>query len=109
MGPRFFKRGNASIYQMLSRKTKGFNGAALFQARKLPRQVGGNLGQKGLQWGRAFSSAEIELPVLYRHPISVASMGPRFFKRGNLKKSASDRFKRVSFNGAALFQARKFN
>jgi len=36
-----------------------------------------------LQWGRAFSSAEIDSdPKEYFAQIN-ASMGPRFFKRGN--------------------------
>jgi len=36
-----------------------------------------------LQWGRAFSSAEIEYFDKDKNVGGDASMGPRFFKRGN--------------------------
>ncbi len=40
--------------------------------------------------------------------VDAASMGPRFFKHGNRIKSEFRAGKVTSFNGAALFQARKF-
>jgi len=38
-----------------------------------------------LQWGRAFSSAEIKPMDESSLSARFASMGPRFFKRGNIK------------------------
>jgi len=38
-----------------------------------------------LQWGRAFSSAEIFHIANFSYLACPASMGPRFFKRGNQK------------------------
>jgi len=64
MGPRFFKRGNRSNCCSCNYRIHCFNGAALFQARKLSWGA-------GVAWWRD------------------ASMGPRFFKRGNFQYSAS--------------------
>ncbi len=41
-----------------------------------------------LQWGRAFTNAEIAQAGSAEGPWGIASMGPRFHKRGN--GSASD-------------------
>ncbi len=59
MGPRFFKRGNSVENWYITFCCQCFNGAALFQARKfdVAGQVKASAGV--LQWGRAFSSAEI--------------------------------------------------
>jgi len=85
-----------------------------------------------LQWGCAFSSAEIDLIFVNVKIIKRASMGLRFFKRRNnfnyvQKKSHTKlqwgcafssaeiilAFQQairviICFNGAALFQAQKF-
>ncbi len=82
MGPRFFNRGNFQPFPTLDVPHTGFNGAAVFQPRKLaPANVSawhvkasmgprffnrGNSpnvdtqvnGGNGLQWGRGFSTAE---------------------------------------------------
>jgi len=84
MGPRFFKRGNAS---------QAFSDTSF---------------DVTLQWGRAFSSAEIPYKIKRKKMNKIASMGPRFFKRGNLFCSGNFLFTIYCFNGAALFQARKY-
>ena len=61
---------------------KSFNGAALFQVRKIRLPDWVETAYLTLQWGRTFSSAE---------------------KRAGLKTPA----RKLSFNGAALFQVRK--
>src|SRR5581483_10267957 len=55
-----------------------------------------------LQWGRAPMSAEIPgVPALHSGH-GVASMGPRSDERGNLIGCGRNRYKTLSFNGAAL-------
>ena len=108
MGPHFFKCGKNGSRSDTASPSNGFNGAALFQVRKDPvemgvdptqtkasmgphffkcgkRKVQVNCNKNGvvLQWGRTFSSAE--------------SSGDVFFHF----------FPKISFNGAALFQVRK--
>jgi len=87
MGPRFFKRGNGQLKSKLSEfiprfngaalfqarksiniyfnhtSTISFNGAALFQARKFISQLQFFILHLLLQWGRAFSSAEIHWKI----------------------------------------------
>jgi len=108
MGLRFFKRRNLGRFlcDLFCGKCR-FNGAALFQAQKSEKVLCRECARKELQWGCAFSSAEIPVgkyPVLScvllqwgcafssaeidakRKDISVlasASMGLRFFKRRN--------------------------
>ena len=108
MGPRFFNRGN------------------------WPARTRNCIGLTSLQWGRGFSTAEILGPgrhPLDRPPASMgprffnrgnqvarqlldrvdgASMGPRFFNRGNRSSVQSGHLVRPFFNGAAVFQPRKF-
>ena len=107
MGPRFFNRGNDPPATEARQLRGRFNGAAVFQPRKLQgrllRRAGhlasmgprffnrGNaamsrLSQKArssLQWGRGFSTAETCTSLPSRTTCVVASMGPRFFNRGN--------------------------
>ena len=84
MGPHFFKCGKHPRTRRQSRRRACFNGAALFQVRKVII-CAGILGQHvALQWGRTFSSAE------RRHlPLQGGGQPP------------------PRFNGAALFQVRK--
>ena len=83
MGPHFFKCGKRTRLRKYGALTARFNGAALFQVRKVLFTTLRIACQQRLQWGRTFSSAE-----------SAALM-----RRFNLVVS--------SFNGAALFQVRK--
>ena len=111
----------------------GFNGAALFQVRKVHRGIFcGCESRTALQWGRTFSSAESRSVARRSARVGVASMGPHFFKCGKEKPnidrdtpdkelqwgrtfSSAESHRRVErdgntficFNGAALFQVRK--
>jgi len=131
MGPRFFKRGNFT-YVNIDLKILGcFNGAALFQARKcfevdqiLKNLRGASMGPRffkrgnkplvplvpyktTLQWGRAFSSAEIAHAKLSPY-LSCSFNGAALFQARKWAPQATVLFHSNSFNGAALFQARKF-
>ena len=83
MGPHFFKCGKLTLLDLSLILYLRFNGAALFQVRKVLKI-----------WSR-------------RNYFIRASMGPHFFKCG---KEIVDKRLHVSlwsFNGAALFQVRK--
>ena len=132
MGPHFFKCGNSADFCSFSNIPSDFNGAALFQVRKLPEPPPEKTAKTALQWGRTFSSAEIQLANSLRHPLSCTSMGPHFFKCGNNNTTVlygdgtwtsmgphffkcgngrvGVRLKTIdtNFNGAALFQVRKW-
>ena len=131
MGPHFFKCGKVYTSQPanLCRKSlqwgrtfssaermenpkktaggNGFNGAALFQVRKVRRKMENHREVDELQWGRTFSSAERQtllagkiqdnntlqwgrtfssaerLAKVHREVfVPIASMGPHFFKCG---------------------------
>src|SRR3972149_3412849 len=108
MGPRFFKRGEDAGGPQAVEIAAGFNGATLLQAWRdylqtntpdqHPRFNGATLLQawrvpqghqpttsaKGLQWGHASSSVESCPFALPEKAVSIASMGPRFFKRGEV-------------------------
>jgi len=86
MGPRFFKRGNKIVDFQIVESLISFNGAALFQARKYETIDITSEVIRALQWGRAFSSAEMRPLSRIMTRIASASMGPRFFKRGNKKQ-----------------------
>ena len=83
MGPHFFKCGKKSNPLCSMDCGKGFNGAALFQVRKV--------------------FADLYL----RNGKFSASMGPHFFKCGKLCEEWRLDSPRSRFNGAALFQVRK--
>jgi len=132
MGPRSFNRGNELVQQWLHLQWSRFNGAAVFQPRKCPAEI-----LRPTQRG-CFNGAAVfqprkswELPVFRRHswiasmgPRSFnrgngrvswirgewhgASMGPRSFNRGNQPKQQSAQISTYRFNGAAVFQPRKF-
>src|SRR5690606_1184919 len=108
-----------------------FNGAAVFQPRKLPFRSIARRNSPALQWGRGLSTAEVNLKTVKEVAEELASMGPRSFNRGSETVSAR-RWSTVSlqwgrglstaevsrrraslnscpcgFNGAAVFQPRK--
>jgi len=60
-----------------------------------------------LQWGHAFSSVETESRRTRACGGRRASMGPRFFKRGNGGAGMTCSHSGRGFNGATLFQAWK--
>ena len=61
-----------------------------------------------LQWGRTLSSAEVDPSPVSLRVSSSASMGPHSFKCGSIKETKRIRRMPKGFNGAALFQVRKF-
>ena len=83
MGPHFFKCGKKRAQARTRARLRGFNGAALFQVRKV-----------GLDRRR-------------RRPYHQASMGPHFFKCGKPANPPTWKIAYSCFNGAALFQVRK--
>ena len=84
MGPHFFKCGKQSKEVWISVWISLlFNGAALFQVRKV---------QRGLD----------SLPAVF-----ISSMGPHFFKCGKTSPPFPKNSCGILFNGAALFQVRK--
>ncbi len=84
MGPRSFNRGNDSRFAL-----------------RIPSCA-------GLQWGRGLSTAEIGRWPWPSAPRLYASMGPRSFNRGNRTKKMVARIGLPGFNGAAVFQPRKW-
>jgi len=91
MGPRSFKRGNQSASASGSSPTaSSFNGATLFQAWK----QGISTDWARRYWG--FNGATLfqawkRLAFFWGYRLVIfASMGPRFFKRGNYTKIIRD-------------------
>ena len=84
-----------------------FNGAALFQVRKVGAPLLARLRVIFLQWGRTFSSAESRSKRSKRRRLGRSSMGPHFFKCGKHSQAHRTCQAHVVFNGAALFQVRK--
>ena len=114
MGPRFGGRGRGSHRSPALKACHGFNGAALWGARKGQHQVygravrdpasmGPRFGGRGrgtsrrsgaihhrmLQWGRALGGAEGAGCMWSTHRASVGSMGPRFGGRGRRRLDAT--------------------
>ena len=132
MGPHFFKCGNCSVSQSFEWRRiavqwgRTFSSAEIsehetqrlvaaevqwgrtFSSAEIGAQRDRALPRRGLQWGRTFSSAEIsgfELDGVSGHP---TSMGPHFFKCGNTCRNRKEKSIIKYFNGAALFQVRKY-
>src|SRR3990172_883262 len=105
MGPRFFKRGEARPGCRFQVESSSFNGATLLQAwRVVEVETDGNT-LLVLQWGHASSSVESLITFQTQITTHVASMGPRFFKRGENHIDELPLPRRTSFNGATLLQA----
>ena len=64
MGPRFFNRGNQRLYQVYDSAAHPFNGAAVFQPRKSATTGRTAIASRRLQWGRGFSTAEMNCRAL---------------------------------------------
>ena len=64
-------------------------------------------GIAGLQWGRAWSSAEGAPPAGPVTPAEIASMGPRLVERGKAQIEIQSRRRVPRFNGAALVERGK--
>ena len=107
MGPRSFNRGNRPSRRCRRTAREGFNGAAVFQPRKLfillsrfPHHQGFNGATASLPWkwqsNRVPGNRRLH-----------ASMGPQSFNRGNGMGARACSSDRTRFNGAAAFQPRK--
>ena len=83
-----------------------FNGAALFQVRKVIEELVFPNDPELLQWGRTFSSAErLQAPSAPSAPSSL--QWGRTFSSAESKHGAGRCELSSGFNGAALFQVRK--
>jgi len=97
------------LYWPAWRQLASFNGAALFQARKSILPPPFSSISFVLQWGRAFSSAEIYSTESNSSAISFASMGPRFFKRGNQKDKKNRDDEQIASMGPRFFKRGNMN
>src|SRR3990172_4024975 len=84
MGPRFFKRGEQTCSCSLRSSDRGFNGATLLQAWRGRGDGDRCAAPLLLQWGHASSSVERTQAACRQSRSPLASMGPRFFKRGEI-------------------------
>ena len=132
MGPHSFKCGKRLMILARLLNCRGFNGAALFQVRKvlarkifLSAKVSASMGPHSfkcgklrirpracarfpsLQWGRTLSSAESFVWLAGLRFCLRASMGPHSFKCGKAAHLILPHSPPIRFNGAALFQVRK--
>ena len=107
MGPRSFNRGNlpggvaASLAGLASMGPRSFNRGN--QQRAIEADP-----KNRLQWGRGLSTAEIRPLRAGNDATHAASMGPRSFNRGNLHRKQTLDAVEIGFNGAAVFQPRKW-
>jgi len=104
MGPRFFNRGNdqSGSCSLPHHKLQWGHDFSTVEIQKLcfPSEPGDML-----QWGHDFSTVEMTLPKDYCEANGIASMGPRFFNRGNWSTTMAHRLPPMSgFNGATIFQ-----
>ena len=65
-----------------------FNGAALFQVRKVIQLAGFPFGNASASMGPHFFKCGKRVGAQSHHPPAVASMGPHFFKCGKIKKES---------------------
>jgi len=85
MGLRFFKRRNNSLSYPQSAGNLMLQWGCAFSSAEIKLKEAQATRDDLLQWGCAFSSAEIEAPRLPMYIRGYASMGLRFFKRRNAK------------------------
>ncbi len=105
MGPRFFKRGENIRASKKPASGRSFNGATLLQAWRVYANGVEDAYCDELQWGHASSSVESSASAPTQQPTESASMGPRFFKRGETSPAKTRPSLTSSFNGATLLQA----
>ena len=108
MGPHSFKCGSSIYEDDRNGRITGFNGAALFQVRKLNVVTITRVNINQLQWGRTLSSAEVNQAEIFT-PIEIELQWGRTLSSAEVRLTAPFpiKFPR-SFNGAALFQVRKY-
>jgi len=83
MEPRFFKRGNRRRRSGATGVYCSFNGATFFQTWKFGSRESNLDPRYLLQWSHVFSNVEMANAGELKGKRSIASMEPRFFKRGN--------------------------
>ena len=109
MGPHFFKCGNACFLRFLWYAIYCFNGAALFQVRKLR-----HLNYNENSFKCCFNGAALfqVRKLMKRTPstsiTSVASMGPHFFKCGNQSSAAPVKQRGKASMGPHFFKCGNF-
>ncbi len=127
MGPRFFKRGEFDLWiesdsliklqwghassSVESRPARGwgiatgrFNGATLLQAWRVSGIEIVDQMTEVLQWGHASSSVESRARAAFDNLCGNASMGPRFFKRGEHLSVLSEALNEVASMGPRFFK-----
>ena len=108
MGPHSFKCGKMQEEIKTARYEDNFNGAALFQVRKVRRasnrRYHGILTSMG---PHSFKCGKPPKPNAPKVANPSTSMGPHSFKCGKVKIHAGADIVSPHFNGAALFQVRK--
>src|SRR5690606_10940780 len=82
MEPRFFKRGDV-IFPALFFEMVLLEWSRAFSSAEISKWIKRHKDAIWLQWSRAFSSAEMPLQILHAVELGIASMEPRFFKRGD--------------------------
>jgi len=85
MGPRFFKRGEYAIQNLQVELARMLQWGHAFSSVESSREAPPHQHPATkLQWGHAFSSVERSARRMATHTAAEASMGPRFFKRGEV-------------------------
>ena len=107
-GPRYFKRGGQGTESGTVASIIRFNGAALFQARRYVAHGEVHLNMPVLQRGRAISSAEVQRGNS-AVPLQPLLQRGRAISSAEVPTNGGIAWSRHCFNGAALFQARRYN
>ena len=94
MGPRSGERGNTSRIHHRTRASRGFNGAALRRARKLPDSYEVTVSPDWASMGPRSGERGNDPETRSQTAAAIASMGPRSGERGN-----SPRFRAHVING----------
>ena len=108
MGPHSFKCGSTTNSANSGQRTGASMGPHSFKCGSRVPPLAREFFWDALQWGRTLSSAEVETKIDRLAQFLLASMGPHSFKCGSVKRTESPTSTSFCFNGAALFQVRKF-
>ena len=109
MGPHSFKCGSNLYFHPLWLSTFALQWGRTLSSAEVD-SFSANFTPSGkLQWGRTLSSAEVSSTWLSRRWSPAASMGPHSFKCGSRAMRKMPKRLASCFNGAALFQVRKWS
>ena len=107
MGPRLFRRGNR-IYVSTSRRGRiSLQWGHVFSDVEMTNYASPVNNGMTLQWGHVFSDVEMFVVPPENQGQTVASMGPRLFRRGNTPACLRSARSGSCFNGATSFQTWK--